>query len=137
MRQVLDHLYSVCNDYCNTIDNKPRPFHSVAPSRAVHVSLKDTEQLHSIIPGFLHLSLVLTDLELLRLVISFSTTIHEIITYLKAVGHDCSRASSVYNFLITLPVINVAPNERSFSKMKIVKNYLRNALKNETCFYLM
>ena len=136
MRQVLDQLYSVYNDYYNTANNKLRPFHNVTPGRVVHFSLKDAEQLCSIIPGLSYPTLALTDFELLRPVISFYTTINEIITYLKAVGHVYPRALLVYNFLITLPV-SVASNERSFSKMKIVKNYLRNALKNEKFFHLM
>ena len=136
MRQVLDQLYSVYNDYYNTVNNKLRPFHNVTPGRVVHFSLKDAEQLCSIIPGLSYPTLVLTDFELLRPVISFYSTINEIITYLKAVGHVYPRALLVYNFLITLPV-SVASNERSFSKMKIVKNYLRNAFKNEKFFQLM
>ena len=88
------------------------------------------------IPGLSYPTLVLTDFELLRLFISSYTTINEIITCLKAVGHAYIRASLIYNFLIALPV-SVASNERSFSKMKIVKNDLRNALKDEKFFYLM
>ncbi|CAF3410205.1 unnamed protein product [Rotaria sp. Silwood1] len=51
MRQVLDQLYSVYNDYYNTVNNKLRPFHNVTPACVTQFSLNDAERLCSIIPG--------------------------------------------------------------------------------------
>ncbi|CAF2878814.1 unnamed protein product [Rotaria sp. Silwood2] len=136
MRQVLDHLYSGFDDYLVTITNKLRYFHNLSPDRIKQFSLNDAEQLCSIVPGLSSPSLVLTEFELLRQAISVCTTIDQVIGHLRTVGHAYPRASLVYNFLITLPV-TVASNERSFSKMKIIKNYLRNALKNEKFVHLM
>ncbi|CAF3654027.1 unnamed protein product [Rotaria sordida] len=136
MRQVLDHLYSGFNDYLITITNKLRYFHNLSPDRIKQFSFNDAEQLCSIVPGLSSPSLVLTEFELLRQDISACTTIDQVIAHLRTVGHAYPRASLVYNFLITLPV-TVASNERSFSKMKIIKNYLRNALKNEKFAHLM
>ncbi|CAF1457233.1 unnamed protein product [Rotaria sordida] len=136
MRQVLDQLFSVYNDYLITITNKLRYFHNLSPHRIKQFSFNDAEQLCSIIPGFSSPSLVLMEFELLRSAISACTTIDQVIAHLKTVGHACPRASLVYNFLVTLPV-SVASNERSFSKMKIIKNDLRNALKNEKFTHLI
>ena len=74
-------------------------------------------------PSLSYSALVLADFELLRSAISSYTIISEVITYLKAIGHEYPRMSLVHNFLITLPV-SVAPDRRSFSKTKIVKDYL-------------
>ena len=46
------------------------------------------------------------------------------------------RASLLYQFVLTLP-ITVASNERSFSKLKLIKNYLRSTMTNERLFYLI
>ncbi|CAF3127814.1 unnamed protein product [Rotaria sp. Silwood2] len=136
MRQVLDQLYSVYNDYLITITDKLRFLNNVTPDRISQFSFSDAEKLCAIIPKLSCPSLVFTEFELLRPAISTCTTIDEVIAHLRTVGHVYPRASLVYNFLITLPV-SVASNERSFSKMKIIKNYLRNALKNEKFVHLM
>ena len=46
------------------------------------------------------------------------------------------RASLLYQFVLTLP-ITVASNERSFSKLKLIKNYLRSTMTNERLFHLI
>ena len=38
--------------------------------------------------------------------------------------------------MLTLPII-VASNERSFSKLKLIKNYLRSTMSNDRLFYLI
>jgi IS4 transposase len=38
--------------------------------------------------------------------------------------------------MLTLP-ITVASNERSFSKLKLIKNYLRSTMSNDRLFYLI
>jgi IS4 transposase len=38
--------------------------------------------------------------------------------------------------MLTLP-ITVASNERSFSKLKLIKNYLRSIMSNDRLFYLI
>jgi hypothetical protein len=46
------------------------------------------------------------------------------------------RAALVYQFMLTLP-ITVATNERTFSKLKLIKNYLRSTMDNQRLFYLL
>lgn len=46
------------------------------------------------------------------------------------------RAQKVYQYLLTIPV-SIASNERSFSKLKIIKNYLRTTMTDERLFHLM
>ena len=65
------------NDYYNTVNNKLRRFHNVTPGRVVHFSLRDAEQLCSITPSLSYSTLVLTDFELLRPVISSYITGNE------------------------------------------------------------
>ncbi|CAM4852094.1 unnamed protein product [Rotaria magnacalcarata] len=46
------------------------------------------------------------------------------------------RAQKVLQYLLTIP-ISIASNERSFSKLKIVKNYLRTNMSDQRLFHLM
>jgi len=46
------------------------------------------------------------------------------------------RASLLYQFVLTLP-ITVSSNERSFSKLKLIKNYLRSTMTNDRLFNLI
>lgn len=55
---------------------------------------------------------------------------------LKHVGQIYPRASLLYQCMLTLP-ITVASNERSFSKLKLIKNYLRSTMSNDRFFYLI
>ena len=42
----------------------------------------------------------------------------------------------LYQFMLTLP-ITVSSSERSFSKLKLIKNYLRSTMSNDRLFYLI
>ncbi len=55
---------------------------------------------------------------------------------LKLMGNRYPNATRVYRFLLTLPV-TVATNERSFSKLKLVKNKLRSTLTNDKMEWLI
>ena len=46
------------------------------------------------------------------------------------------RVFLLYQFMLTLP-ITVSSNERSFSKLKLIKNYLRSTMSNDRLFYLI
>jgi hypothetical protein len=46
------------------------------------------------------------------------------------------RVGLLYQFVFTLP-ITVASNERSFSKLKLIKTRLRSTMTNERLFHLM
>ena len=52
------------------------------------------------------------------------------------VGHLYPKLSSVYNYIFTFS-ITTATSERSFNKMKLIKNYLRTTLSNEKLEYLL
>ena len=62
--------------------------------------------------------------------------VNGIIKLLRQSGHLYPKLSSVYNYVFTLP-ITTATSERSFSKMKLIKNYLSTTLSNEKLEYLL
>jgi hypothetical protein len=90
-----------------------------------------TQGLFKIIPGLTSLSLLLTKMNLIKYEIDASSSMDEVISLLKKNSNVYPNVSRVYRFfLITLP-LSVASNERCFSKMKLVKNFLRQGMKGE------
>ena len=59
-----------------------------------------------------------------------------IIRLLQQSEHLYPKLSSAYNYVFTLS-ITTATSERRFSKMKLIKNYLRTTLSNEKLGYLL
>ena len=59
--------------------------------------------------------------------------INSIIKLLQQSGYLYPKLSSVYNYV----PLTTATSERSFSKMKLIKNYLRTTLLNEKLEYLL
>ncbi|CAF4314787.1 unnamed protein product, partial [Rotaria sp. Silwood2] len=89
-----------------------------------------------LIPKLTSPPLLFIEFQLLSDQIQECDNINEMAKLLQECGHLYPKVSSVYNYILTLS-ITTAINERSFSKMKIIKNYLRVTLTNEKLEYLL
>ena len=127
IREVLDHLHSTYEDYRKEIDEKLRFFANLAPGCAAKFNTDDSVHLSRIIPGIVSANLLFTEVQLMKDEIDKCSDVAELVQLLKRDGHAYYNLSLAYTFLLTLP-LTVATNERSFSKMKIVKNSLRSSL---------
>ncbi|CAF1173276.1 unnamed protein product [Didymodactylos carnosus] len=95
----------------------------------------DDKQIKSIEPGIDDEDLLFAEVNAAQSKISEYENVTQACKLIKNLNHY-PRLQRVYKYLITIPV-SIASNERSFSKLKIIKNYLRSTKTNERLFYLM
>jgi len=111
-------------------------FRNLTPSKIHNFDENDCENLLKIVPGLDDGFLLFQEMKQLTGTISKCSNIAEIANMLKNNSKFYPRASLVYQFMLTLP-ITVSSNERSFSKLKLIKNYLRSTMNNDRLFYLI
>ena len=109
------------------LNSKLLHFNNIIPGRLQNFSLREAENLKTIVPGISSASMLYTELQLLQSTIDKCSGVDEVARILQSIGDGYPNASLLYTFLLTLPV-TVASNERSFSKMKLLKNHLRSTL---------
>ncbi|CAF3053147.1 unnamed protein product, partial [Rotaria sp. Silwood2] len=131
-RVILDHLYTTYSDFLNVLNEKLKWFINVTPSRIENLTLNECKHMCGIIPKLTSPPLLFTEFQLLSDQIKECDDMNGISKLLQQFGHLYPKVSSVYNYILTLP-ITTATNERSFSKMKMIKNYLIKMLR--TCRY--
>ena len=102
--------------------------------RIENLTLNKCKHMCGIIPRLTSPSLLFTEFQLLSDQIKECDDMNWISKLLQQFGHLYSKVSSVYNYILTLP-ITTATNERSFSKMKMIKNYLRVTWTNDKLEY--
>jgi hypothetical protein len=136
MREILDYLVSSLSEYYEIIEEKLRHFNNIIPGRTDQFTLENARQLVQIVPGISSPELLHCEFQLLKNDIDNCAEFSEIIDKLKLVGKGYPNAKKVYKFLLTLPV-TVATNERSFSKLKLLKNTLRSTLNNDKMEWLI
>ncbi|CAF4501526.1 unnamed protein product, partial [Didymodactylos carnosus] len=95
----------------------------------------DAKQIKSIVPGIDDEDLLFAEVNAAQSKISECENVTQACKLIKNLNHY-PRLQRVYKYLITIPV-SIASNERTFSKLKIIKNYLRSTMTNERLFYLM
>ncbi|CAF4740900.1 unnamed protein product, partial [Rotaria sp. Silwood2] len=135
-RVILDHLYTTYSDFLNVLNEKLKWFINVTPSRIENLTLNECKHMCGIIPKLTSPPLLFTEFQLLSDQIKECDDMNGISKLLQQFGHLYPKVSSVYNYILTLP-ITTATNERSFSKMKMIKNYLRATLTNDKLEYLL
>uniref|UniRef100_A0A2S2NTI1 Zinc finger MYM-type protein 1 n=1 Tax=Schizaphis graminum TaxID=13262 RepID=A0A2S2NTI1_SCHGA len=70
------------------------------------------------------------ELKSISAMVDDNLTPYELLTFVINAGDFAPNLSIALRILITLPV-SVATGERSFSKLKLIKTYLRSTMKNE------
>jgi hypothetical protein len=118
------------------LNDKLKWFINVTPDRIQNLTLSECEQMCEMIPKLTGPSLLFTEFQLLFDQIKECDGMNGVIKLLQQSGHLYPKVSSVYNYILTIP-ITTSTNERSFSKLKLIKNYLRTTLTNDKLEYLL
>ncbi|CAF1536423.1 unnamed protein product [Didymodactylos carnosus] len=122
-------------DYLTALSEKLKWFAHLSPKFIHLFSMNDAKELQKIVPTLDDGGLLFSELHLLKLKISNCIDMNEACDLMKR-NNRYPRAQLVFKYLLTIPV-SIATNERSFSKLKIIKNYLRTTMSNERLFHLM
>jgi hypothetical protein len=111
-------------------------FKHISPSTVDKFTQNDADHLAKIVPGISDSLLLFKEFQQFTPKIQECSDLREVTRLLKSMHTYFPRLALVYQFMLTLPV-TVASNERSFSKLKLTKNYLRNAMTNNRLFFLL
>jgi len=136
MREILDYLIVSLSEYYKMIEEKLQHFSNIIPGRVNQLTLENASKITEIVPDISSAELLHSEIQLLKHGIDSFTEFSEVINKLKIIGSVYPNATRVYQFLLTLP-ITVAKNERSFSKLKIIKNKLRSMLTGDKMEWLI
>ncbi|CAF2704956.1 unnamed protein product [Rotaria sp. Silwood2] len=111
-------------------------FKHLSPSTINGFNQNDADHLLNIVPGIDDALLLFQEFKQLTPTIMKCSSTLEVAKIFKDYYKIYPRAALVYQFMLTLP-ITVATNERTFSKLKLIKNYLRSTMDNQRLFYLL
>ena len=122
-------------DYLTVLTTHLKYFNHLSIKKINLFSKEDAEKICTIVPGIDDHELLFYEIQQLKSKIRESNSIENVLNAVQATG-AYPRAQRVYQYLLTIP-ISIASNERSFSKLKMIKNYLRTTMTDERLFYLM
>ena len=111
-------------------------FRNLSPLTIDSFDETDAENLVKIVPGLNDSLLLFQEMKQLSSSIIKCFSISEVANTFKTHFKFYPHASLLYQFVLTLS-ITVSSNERSFSKLKLIKSYLRSTMDNERLFYLI
>ncbi|CAF4322626.1 unnamed protein product [Rotaria sp. Silwood2] len=127
--QIVDQLNNEYVDLLTTLEEKLKYFISLWPSKINNFRTEDAEQIKTIVPGIDSSDLLYYDVQLLKENLHECSSIKDIMTLFSKNNYKSlyPRLYRVYTFILSLPV-TVASNERMFSRLKLIKNYLRSKM---------
>ncbi|CAF2147626.1 unnamed protein product [Rotaria magnacalcarata] len=130
--QMMDQLKSEYIDLLKALEEKLKPFSCLWPSKIPDFRKEDAEQIKIIVPGIDSSDLLYYDVQLLIDDLQNCSSIRDVMVLFSQHNYQKSdsRLYRVYVFIYTLPV-TVASNERAFSRLKLIKNYLRSKMFDE------
>ncbi|CAF2193147.1 unnamed protein product [Rotaria magnacalcarata] len=130
--QMMDQLKSEYIDLLKALEEKLKPFSCLWPSKIPDFRKEDAEQIKIIVPGIDSSDLLYYDVQLLIDDLQNCSSIRDVMVLFSQHNYQksYSRLYRVYVFIYTLPV-TVASNERAFSRLKLIKNYLRSKMFDE------
>ncbi|CAF1353507.1 unnamed protein product [Rotaria sp. Silwood1] len=111
-REILDHLYTTYSAFLNVLNEKLKWFINVTPGRIENLTLNECQHMCEVIPKLTSPPLLFTEFQLLSDQIKECNDMNEIAKLLQQCGHLYPKVSSVYNYILTLP-ITTATNERT------------------------
>ena len=113
-------------------------FRNLSPLAIENFDENDAHTLVKIVPGLNDSLLLFQEIKQLTPDIVQCRDISKVINMFRLKNFDriYPRVFLLYQFMLTLP-ITVSSNERSFSKLKLIKNYLRSTMSNDRLFYLI
>ena len=121
--------------YLTVLSRHLKYFSHLSVKKVNLFSKEDAEKICTIVPGIDDHELLFYEVQLLKSKIRESNSIANVLSAIQATG-TYSRVQRVYRYLQTIP-ISITSTERSFSKLKLIKNYLRTTTTDERLFYLM
>ena len=132
---VLDQIITDCKENWGSILKKIKPFTVLLPPWD-NLREEQAEDLEHLLSGKVSSGSLIAELTVLRedfqeKKLVKSMTVREIAKFVYSRRHIYPASNTAYTFLQTAP-ITVASNERSFSKLKLVKTKLRSTMLQES-----
>ena len=121
--------------YLTVLSRHLKYFSHLSVKKVNLFSKEDAEKICTVVPGIDDHELLLYEVQLLKSKIRESNSIANVLSAIQATG-TYSRVQRLYRYLLTIP-FSITSTERSFSKLKIIKNYLRTTTTDERLFYLI
>ncbi|CAF1212614.1 unnamed protein product [Didymodactylos carnosus] len=137
-REVLDNLILGYSEVIKNIEGNVKSISKLLPSRLSSFDIKDA-QIVSDMVRIKHHELLLSEIHILTKSESFTdnvTKVRDLATIINQSKQHYPNLFIAYSFLLSLPV-TVASNERSFSRLKLIKNRLRSTMGDERLFHLI
>ena len=137
---VLDQIITDCKENWGSILKKIKPFTVLLPPWD-NLREEQAEDLEHLLSGKVSSGSLIAELTVLRedfqeKKLVKSMTVREIAKFVYSRRHIYPASNTAYTFLQTAP-ITVASNERSFSKLKLVKTKLRSTMLQDRLESLM
>ncbi|CAF1049490.1 unnamed protein product [Adineta steineri] len=136
MIEILDYIVISLTDYHKVVEEKLQHFSTILPGRINHLTLANANKITEIVPSISSAEILFSELQLLKNDIDGVTELPEFINKFKLIANGYPNAKRVYQFILALP-ITVATNERSFSKLKLIKSRLRSNLMPDKAEWLI
>ena len=139
MFKVLDRLVSDINDAHNYVSDIVVPVSVLLPNKIAKCTANQVEQLCAAFPEDLQdPDALLAEMDIIGGAIeqSEAKNMREAARFLKEKRFFYPALAKAYQLALTIP-ISVASNGRSFSKLRLVKNYLRSTMKEDRLDSLM
>lgn len=137
-RKILDQMCLEYDSYLKILRETLYWFRNLSPSSIENFDETDAQNLVQIVPGLNDSLILFEEMKQLTPAIAQCQSMNKVLSMFKLNNSSkyYPRACLLYQFMLTLPV-TVASNERSFSKLKLIKNYLRSTMSNDRLFYLI
>ncbi|CAF3389309.1 unnamed protein product [Rotaria socialis] len=134
-QKLIIHMNDEFKDYLLVLTTNIKHFGHLSPKQINLFSREDANNICSVVSDIDDPDLLFHEFQLMKSKIIESDNIANVLITIRT-PDVYPRAHKVLQYVLTIP-ISIASNERSFSKLKIVKNYFRTNMSDQRLFYLM